>query len=184
MPLGEEQTVPALESLVDRIYEAAALPDRWPEVLDALAGMANAVGGVLLVRCGDQWTGWRVSKPLEKAFLAYLQTDIPQRSQTTARLIATDWAGFVANTDVFTPEEWEDEPLRAEWGRKWGLDHGTATAIQVPSGEFLVFHIQRPEGAPSFNRRDHRPAELLPSPSGACRSAGRAPAVRTAASGG
>src|SRR5690348_16176692 len=147
-------------ALADRIYEAAAFPEHWPEVLDGLAQASASVGAVLLVRRSDAWTGWQVSKPFERAFVAYLATDIAQRSQTTRRLIAADKAGFVSDTDVFTPEEWEADPLRLEWGVKWRLNHGTATAIQIPSGDFLVFHIQRASGAPPFNRNDH---ELLDS---------------------
>ena len=146
--------MPALESLVDRIYEAAALPDRWPEVLDSLAGLVRASGGVVMIRRTDHWTGWKVSKPLEKAVLAYMDTDIQQRSQAPSRTVAADRAGFVTVPDIFTPEEWNAEPLRAEWGRKWGFDQCTATAIQIPSGDFLFFHIQRPEAAPAFDRRD------------------------------
>lgn len=142
------------EQLVDRIYEAAALPERWPEVLDGVARAAAAAGAALLVRRSDAWTGGKVSEPIEKAFRAYLSTDIAQRSRTTARLIAEDRAGFVSVAEVFTPAEWEADPLRAEWALAWGLDQAAAAAVEAPSGDVLVFHVQRRLGEPSFDRRD------------------------------
>ena len=33
--------------IVDRIYEAAAIPDMWPGVLDAISDIAGGVGGLL-----------------------------------------------------------------------------------------------------------------------------------------
>jgi hypothetical protein len=36
------------ETLVDRIYECAFAPERWPDVLDGLAQIADAEGAVFL----------------------------------------------------------------------------------------------------------------------------------------
>lgn len=35
------------EGLVDRIYEAAVLPDHWPAVLEDLSGIADGDAGLL-----------------------------------------------------------------------------------------------------------------------------------------
>lgn len=142
------------ESIIQGIYEAAALPERWPEVLEHLGRTAGTPGIVLLTRRSDSWTGYAVSKPLEEAFLGYLQTDIPPRSDTTRRLLAADRAGFLSDGDLYPGDEWEREPFRNEWGRAWGWNHAAATAIDVPSGDFLVFHAQRQESLPAFSARD------------------------------
>lgn len=108
----------------------------------------------MLTRRNGSWTGYAVSKPLEEPFLAYLQTDIATRSDTTRRLLAADRACFLCDDDLYTAGEWEREPFRAEWGRSWGWNHAAATAIDVPSGDFLIFHAQRTDGVPSFTGRD------------------------------
>lgn len=141
-------------ALVDRLYEAAAFPECWPSVLEELGRTVDTPAVVLLTRRNDAWVGCAVSKPFEESMMAYLGTDIPSRSQTTSRLLAADHAGFVTEADVFSENEWAAEPFYAEWGRKWGWNHAAATAIQVPSGDLLVFHVQRPKGVQGFGRRD------------------------------
>jgi len=150
-----------LDELIDRVYEAAAFPDLWPSALNGLAELGDSVGSVAILRSGDQWTGWKASAVFEGPFQDYLQTDINQRSLTTRRLIERDWAGFTAITDIFTPEEWELDPLRAEFCLVHGWDQATATAIPLPTGDMLVFHVQRALGARNFDQEDHRKLDLL-----------------------
>jgi DNA-binding CsgD family transcriptional regulator len=138
--------------LVDRIYEAAAVPECWPEVLDRLAHRVAAFGGVMLVRRCDAWTGWRLSPCYEESFHAYLNDGIDRRSQSAHRLLAADYPGFLTVADIYTPEEWRADPLYADWAVKWGLDQAAATAIPVSSGELLIFYLQRRAGEPAFGK--------------------------------
>lgn len=142
------------ETLIQRIYEASAFPEEWPAVLEEFGRLAETPGMVLLTRRSDAWSGFAVSKPLEHDFLQYLNTDIVDRSQTTPRLLGKDWEGFLSDDDLFSVEEWEKEPFRNEWGRRWGWNHAAATAVQVPTGDFLVFHAQRRHDQPSFSARN------------------------------
>jgi DNA-binding CsgD family transcriptional regulator len=141
-------------SLIDRIYEAAALPERWPSVLDAIGREVDAPAAVLLTRRDDAWIGSRMSPSFEESMTAYLKTDIPARSDTTRRLIAADHAGFITEHEIFTPVEWQAEPFYAEWCKPWGWDHGAATAIQVPNGDFIIYQFQRARGRPQFTRAE------------------------------
>lgn len=141
------------DAIIQDIYEAVALPGRWPALLERIGRTVDTPGIVLLTHRSDAWSGYAVSKPIEHDFLQYLATDIVSRSQTTARLFSKDWAGFLSNLDLFSAEEWEREPFRHEWGRKWGWNHAAATAIRVPSGDSLVFHLQRRGDQGPFNAR-------------------------------
>ncbi|TAJ84391.1 MAG: LuxR family transcriptional regulator [Reyranella sp.] len=142
------------ELLVQQIYEAAVFPEQWPCVLERLGEAASSPGVVLLTRRSDAWTGSCIAKPLEAAFATYLTSDIPAQSDTTRRLLAADHAGFLTDDDLFTPAEWAREPARRDWGIEHGWNHCAATAISVPTGDFLIFHAQRLEHAPSFNAAD------------------------------
>lgn len=142
------------DAIIQDIYEAAALPERWPRVLERIGRSVDTPGIVLLSHRSDAWSGYAVSKPLEHDFLQYLGTDIVSRSQTTSRLLGRDWPGFLSNLDLFSPAEWEEEPFRKEWGRQWGWDHAAATAILIPSGDSLVVHAQRRANEPAFNARN------------------------------
>jgi len=49
----------SLEQLIDMIYEAAVLPDRWKDVLNSLSGRFGAKGGILFTSSLDnvRWLG-------------------------------------------------------------------------------------------------------------------------------
>jgi hypothetical protein len=59
------------------------------------------------------------------------------------RLLSARHAGFLGDLDVYTREEMDREPVFTEFLRPRGMGWGAATAIQVPSGETLVFDIER-----------------------------------------
>lgn len=141
------------DSLIQQIYDAATIPELWPATLEAFGRTAGTPAVILLTRRSDSWIGCTYSAPFAEAAPVYLQSDVPARSQTTARLLAADRAGFVASDDIYTPQEWEREPFR-EFCKRWGWDRAAATAIQVPSGDFVVIHVQRREGEPGFGTRD------------------------------
>ncbi len=95
-----------------------------------------------------------MSPSFETAFSAFLKSDIARRTQATPRLLALDRPGFVSESELFSPDEWKTEPHFDEWSSKWGFHHAAATAIHVPSGELLVFHLERNAGRPAFSQRD------------------------------
>jgi DNA-binding CsgD family transcriptional regulator len=146
------------ERIVDRIHEAATVPELWPEVLQAVAHAAGAHGMVMITSDADQWAGvWNgvvASPAIEEAFSAFMSSGLSSRTETTPRLLAKDHPGFVSEQEVFTLEEWERDPYRVEWNKKWGFEHACATAVHSPSGELTVFHMERLAGRPAFSRQD------------------------------
>lgn len=145
------------DSLVDRIYEAAANPDMRPNVMHDLGRSADAAGGIILTRRADSWLGWRYSDAMAPGAEAYMHQGGAARSQATARLLAVDRAGFVDALEVFpNEEEYLADPMMTEWGTLAGLHHATATAIPVPTGDMVVVQVNRRKGQPRFDRDDIR----------------------------
>ena len=142
------------ETLIQEIYEAAALPEQWPRVLEQIGSTVGAKHAVMLTRRSDAWIGWTASEPFQPAVTAYINSELPLTSQITPRLLAADHAGFLRQMDVLTHEEWEADSFRRDLSRHFGLNHAAATAIQVPSADFLVVHVQRPEGQPGLSDRE------------------------------
>ena len=140
--------------LVDRIYEAAMIPETWPDVLDRIAHSVDAAGGLLAVRNRDTWTQWRVSAPLAEAVGRYLASEASAESQSTPRLLAADHAGFVADHELFEREEYLADPFMVLCGTPIGCDHAAATAIGSPDRDVAVFQVQRIAGADRFTPGD------------------------------
>jgi DNA-binding CsgD family transcriptional regulator len=145
----------SFERLVDRIYEAATEPDEWPGVLHDISRVVDAAGGLLVTRRNDSpWLGWRCSGALVPRAEAYITSGAAARSQTTPRLLAANSNGFVADHELFTEEEFLADPLMTEWAGPNGLHRGAATAIHVPTGDLIVFQVQRLKGLPALDPAD------------------------------
>jgi DNA-binding CsgD family transcriptional regulator len=142
------------EQLVDRIYQAPAGPDIWPSVLYEMSQSVQADGGALITRRNDSWVGWSLSPDVPAIAHDYLKSEAAARSQTTARLISANHAGFLTDTDLFIEEEYRADPFVTDFFEVAGLHHAAATAIIVPNADFLVFQVQRRTGAKPFAPAD------------------------------
>lgn len=130
------------DDLVDRIYEAGAMPDLWPNVLEEL-GKVGSVSGTLLFAVRDGAVHWTSSPGLHEMSKGYFEAGYPGRDDRTARLLAYDHPGFVTDLDVFTREDWEADPIRREYFVPRGFGWGVATGIKIPTGDLLIFHGER-----------------------------------------
>jgi len=142
------------ETLIQDIYEAAALPEQWPRVLEQIGSTVGAKHAVMGTRRSDDWIGWTASVPFQPVLTAYLNSNVAATTQITPRLLAADHAGFLRQTDVMTHEEWEADSFRHDLSRHFGINHAAATAVRLPSADSLVVHLQRPEGQPALNDRE------------------------------
>ncbi|WP_055049278.1 helix-turn-helix transcriptional regulator [Devosia sp. A16] len=130
------------DDLIDRIYEAGAVPELWPVVLEELAGVGQ-VSGTVLFAVREQAVHWTSSAGLYEMSKGYFDAGYPARDDRTARLLAYDHPGFVTDLDVFTREEWEADPIRREYFVPRGYGWGVATGVKVPTGDLLIFHGER-----------------------------------------
>lgn len=128
--------------LVDRIYEAAVLPELWPEVLMDLARYGGADAAVLFATDLDS-SRFITTANFADTIRAYIEEGWFARTDRTRRLLAKRHAGFVTDLDVFTPEEFAREPVFREFLNPRGFGMGAASVITVPTGDQLVFDVER-----------------------------------------
>jgi hypothetical protein len=70
--LEYEMSVGESEPLLDLIYEAAAIPDMWPAVLDSLAGMVGAAG-TFLITTDPRGLRWIYSESVRQLGLDFFE---------------------------------------------------------------------------------------------------------------
>lgn len=129
------------DRLIDAIYEAAVVPGQWPGVLCEMTRLGNGAGGVLVVARGADQTWISSSEPFDEMIREhYRQYSVAQ--ERTTRLIAARHPGFLTDLDVFAPGEMDDDPVYRDFLYPRGLGVGIATAIQVPSGDTMIFHVE------------------------------------------
>jgi DNA-binding CsgD family transcriptional regulator len=128
------------EVLVDRIYEAAVVPELWRDVLVDFGQAAGARHSVLIAqRSGfNRWIG---SSP-ECDELVQIHFGQYPTNERTRRLLALRRAGFVTDADVITEAEMANEPVYRDFWFPRGYGNGVATAIFAPSGDTFIVHAE------------------------------------------
>ncbi|MBB5765253.1 helix-turn-helix transcriptional regulator [Methylorubrum rhodesianum] len=140
---------PQGEALIDRIYEAAALPELWREVLVGLARFAGAQEAVLIVSTGTQYRDVVTTSPEFDALVSdHLRFPGNVR---TERLLELRHPGFLIDLDVVTEEEIATLPLYQDFLIPRGYGAGTATTVMVPSGDSVIVHCERARAEGDFD---------------------------------
>ena len=134
------------DDLIGDIYEAAALPELWPGVLDRLAGIADLVGGILFTTDPAQNVRWTSSLSLREFMHAAATGGWGPRNSRAARLAPRQHPGPAPTWDLFTPEEMDRDPFYTELLRPSGLGWGAGTIVPVPTGDMLVITVEGRSG--------------------------------------
>jgi DNA-binding CsgD family transcriptional regulator len=134
------------QRLVDRIYECSFAPEVWPGVLDGLAEIAGARGGVLLAAnvANRNVLNWTTSAALRDLMNGFVTSGSFGRQKRLTRFLQYRYGGFISEAEVYpSPEDMAAEPTYAEWLWPAGLGWCAATAITLPTGDLLAVTIER-----------------------------------------
>ncbi|MDW6025172.1 helix-turn-helix transcriptional regulator [Mesorhizobium sp. BAC0120] len=138
-------------ALIDEIYEASFVPERWPELLDKFARLVDALGGYIFTvsRGASAWTASDSMAPHLKAFMEDGWVPINTRAP---RAEALGHPGFISDLDVYTLEELETEPIYRDFLRPRGLGWACGTHIRLPTQDVLSINVERRLGRGPFER--------------------------------
>jgi len=130
------------DDLVEKIYESAFIPELWPDVLDTLSEMSASSGGALLASGERHPPRWAASQTVAPALRAFASSDAWKYNKRPQRWLAANHAGFIRDVDLFTADELRGDRMRAEL-QTHGLGWQLGTVIPMPSGEVVVFSLER-----------------------------------------
>ena len=130
------------DRFVDDIYEAAVVPERWLGVLDRLAALADAEGTLLFAAAPGK-PRWISSDHIRPAMQAWVDGPFYTDNPRGRYLVPLREARFLTDLDAFTPEQIEREPFYTDYLRAHGLGWCVGTSIHSPSGDTLVFSIEK-----------------------------------------
>jgi len=128
--------------LVDRIYECSFMPELWPEVLDELAQMTQASGG-LLFAVRDKVLNWTSSPALSEVFQSYVSDGWFTQCTRRVCLFSKNQPSFLGEHDFWTQEELEANPIYRDFFRPRGLGWSAGTGLMMPTGDNIVFSVER-----------------------------------------
>lgn len=146
-----------VNDVLDRIYEAAVLPQFWPDALARVNQLSGVDGGALFV-ASDKGVRWTATSAFSETVAAFIDEGHMPGNARNGRALALKHAGFVTDQELFTADELDREPLFTEFLRPRGWGWAAGTVILMPTGEVLTFHFEN-----QFQRGpvDHRSVDLL-----------------------
>jgi len=142
------------EQLVDRIYEAAIVPDQWKLVLDQIAHRVDAAGTGLFLVSEKSNAGAIWSDPIDELCKGWIEGGWQAKTQRAPRMMALNHAGFVADIDIYKPGEVERDEAFANYLKPAGFGHGAGTGITMPTGEVAIYSVERRFKTGPFSRED------------------------------
>ena len=138
--------------LWDCIYEAAVVPDRWPEVLGHVSRASGSYGGVLYAitptlgadgqrkpSLEPRWIACDVAKPIVERFV---NGGLLSKNVRAERALMCRHNGFLTDQDIFSPEEIAQAEMYT-YLRALGLGWHASLAVQAPSSDVLIFNFER-----------------------------------------
>ncbi len=145
-------------ALVESIYEAAFVPERWTGVLDALCGISGSASSTLLLADGLTAPRWQTTARTQALLEELSHTDAWKRpGRSPNRLIEASIGDqyFHCVNDLMPPQQLElDEVYRAL--KAEGLEWQVGTAIPMPSETTIILTFERnvAEGRHSIEQLD------------------------------
>jgi DNA-binding CsgD family transcriptional regulator len=135
--------IPDRLGLVDQIYEAGAVAETWPSVLDVLSERYSCTGAVLFTFGPSGSQNWIATPALRPLLDEFIRDGWAELNDKPRRISALNYAGFINDLDVFTPEEIERDRVYKEFYPPRNLGWAAGAMIPSPSGDTLIFSFER-----------------------------------------
>lgn len=129
------------DDLVDRIYEAAVAPELWPSVLDGLAAMTDSRGGLLF--SARKALCWTASPSIREVFEAYVNDGWFMRCPRRTCIMSQADPSFFVEQDFWSEDQIRIDPIYRDFFHPRGLGWSAGTGLQVPTGDSIVFSVER-----------------------------------------
>jgi DNA-binding CsgD family transcriptional regulator len=130
-------------ALVDRIYEAAVIPELWADVCDRLAAAVDGFATCILSVDSRQDVRWVCSPHIEDALNTYSRSDLRYGNVRPGRSMRLFPMSFARDVDVMTMAEIEVDAIYDTFMRPMGVGWSMGTVMPEPAGQTLIFDVMR-----------------------------------------
>ena len=127
--------------LIDRIYEAAALPERWPAVLADLGRRCGAAGGLFFSSSPSELS-WIASPEVAWIIEDYIAEGWMATNERGAPMIAEMHPGFRTDGDYRSADERATVPVYRDFLIPRGIDAAAGTVFQGPRHNAIVLTFE------------------------------------------
>lgn len=130
------------EELVDRIYEAALIPELWSSVIERIAEVTDSFGGSIYTSAAG-YSAIAASDNCRGHLADMISLGWANKNIRAQRLVSQKHNGFVVDHECCTEDEIENHPIYTEFLRPRGLGWTAATYITGAGGDFAIFSIDQ-----------------------------------------
>ncbi len=128
--------------LVDRIYEAAFVPDLWPDVLGEIGARSSAPAGSLFVFDGKLPLGYQATETVRGIIDDFVARGEWRQNERIPYFQQNPFTGFVIAQEYYPPDFLAREPTFQD-RLKLGLESQAGTIIPMPGGELAVYVFEK-----------------------------------------
>ncbi|CDX36374.1 Regulatory protein LuxR [Mesorhizobium plurifarium] len=132
----------AMIDLIETIYEAAFVPERWNAVLRKASGLSNAASAQVFFFSDDGPPRGTTLDNLRPLFDEFIKGDFWKFCDSVQKMCGLQPASFVRVDDFLSPDEIKRDPARIML-REFGIGAHLCTAIPMPTGELATFVFQK-----------------------------------------
>jgi DNA-binding CsgD family transcriptional regulator/PAS domain-containing protein len=137
----------AFETVVQRFFEAAVVPERWPDALDTLAEACGAEAACAIPVSGLVPSAFVCSHRGAEAFHDFVTSwsapDLNTRMSRAMALVQRGWRGIITEHDAYSLEELARDPFHQEFILPHGLSSFAGAVVAQAPGIMLPISIER-----------------------------------------
>ncbi|SMC99563.1 LuxR C-terminal-related transcriptional regulator [Rhizobium sp. RU36D] len=127
--------------LTDRIYEAAILPELWPETCDLISQEMRSYSTAVITISPNEGLRWVSSPRIAEQMEIYEKSGLAQRTERPKIGLQLAPGSFLRDIDLLAPEVLRSDPIRVELLEPIGLAWEMGAAFIEPSGTIMVFSL-------------------------------------------
>ncbi|ODT76803.1 MAG: hypothetical protein ABS76_29965 [Pelagibacterium sp. SCN 64-44] len=131
--------------LIERIYEAALVPEHWRPLLHEIGAAIGAPAGQIFVFDDVRPVGFAATDLVHEVTRAFCEGDMWRASERIPYIRSRPITGFVLARQYFPPEMMARDDM-AHALRAKGLEDQAGAAIALPGGELAVLAFEKPGG--------------------------------------
>jgi len=131
-----------MTDLVELIYEAAFVPERWQFVLQKASSLSRAASAQVFFFSENGPPHGMSLENLRSLFDKFIKGDMWRFSDSVQKTCALQPASFVPVDDYMSAEAIERDPARVML-REFGIGAHLCSAIAMPTGELATFVFQK-----------------------------------------
>lgn len=138
-------------SLTDRLYEAALVPELWAETCEMLASTVAADSSTIFTVDHHGSHRYVTTPNFAEGFEAFARSEHRLNNVRATRALERSPFSFARDIDILTPEEYAADPIRPLYLEPHGLKWEAGYLFQEPSGHTIAIVLGRGPGRAHFS---------------------------------